>query len=128
MKIEVKKGRYCFSITGNPIPKALLDVVQDMFGLESVSKQDEADSFDWNEHGVASEPTVRYGVEEKNFPGEALRIARKNARMTQKELAAKLGTSCQYISNMENGSKPIGWQMASRLGSIFSMEPSVFIA
>jgi ribosome-binding protein aMBF1 (putative translation factor) len=35
--------------------------------------------------------------------GEMIRAARKNANMTQEDLAAKTGTKKSYISRLENG-------------------------
>ena len=48
----------------------------------------------------------------KDTPGRTLRFYRKLKGMTQPELAAVLGTTKQFISNLENDRKPISRMMA----------------
>lgn len=68
----------------------------------------------------------------KNFKdddsaGGNLKFYRKQARLTQRQLADKLNVSPQFISNMENNSKPISKKMAIVLSELFSVSVSRFI-
>ena len=47
--------------------------------------------------------------------------------MTQSELAEKLGTTKQAVSNMENGLRPISKKTAKELAAIFKVSVSNFI-
>ena len=63
----------------------------------------------------------------KDTPGRTLRFYRKMKGMTQPELAAVLGTTKQFISNLENDRKPISRIMAKKLSGIFTIPASRFI-
>ena len=63
----------------------------------------------------------------KDTPGRTLRFYRKLKGMTQPELAEMLGTSKQFISNLENDRKPISRMMAKKLSLIFKVPASKFI-
>ena len=63
----------------------------------------------------------------KDTPGRTLRFYRKLKGMTQPELAAVLGTTKQFISNLENDRKPISRIMAKKLSGIFTIPASRFI-
>ena len=63
----------------------------------------------------------------KDTPGRALRFYRKLKGLTQPELAKMLGTTKQFISNLENDRKPISRMMAKRLSEIFNVPASRFI-
>ena len=58
----------------------------------------------------------------KDTPGKTLRFYRKLKGMTQPELAAVLGTTKQFISNLENDRKPISRIMAKKLSEIDSVQ------
>jgi DNA-binding XRE family transcriptional regulator len=61
-------------------------------------------------------------------PGKSLRIYRQNAKLTQDELGKRLGgLPKQFISNMENGIRPISKNMALKLASIFKTSVDRFI-
>ncbi|WP_298506327.1 helix-turn-helix transcriptional regulator [uncultured Sphaerochaeta sp.] len=60
-------------------------------------------------------------------PGGNLRFYRRLAHMNQTELGNKLGISKQFVSNMENGSKPISRNMALKLGALFDVPAGRFI-
>jgi DNA-binding XRE family transcriptional regulator len=60
-------------------------------------------------------------------PGDTLRFYRKLHHMTQTELAAKLGTTKQKISNLENGLKPISRKTAYQLAETFGVAAGRFI-
>ena len=63
----------------------------------------------------------------KDIPGRDLRFYRKLKGMTQPELAEMLGTTKQFISNLENDRKPISRMMAKKLSEIFNVPASRFI-
>ena len=63
----------------------------------------------------------------KDTPGRALRFYRKLKGMTQPELAEMLGTTKQFISNLENDRKPISRMMAKKLSEIYNVSVSRFI-
>ena len=63
----------------------------------------------------------------KDTPGRTLRFYRKLKGMTQPELAAVLGTTKQFISNLENDRKPISRIMAKKLSEIYNVPASRFI-
>jgi DNA-binding XRE family transcriptional regulator len=61
-------------------------------------------------------------------PGKNLKIYRQNMEMTQKQLGAKLGdVPKQFISNMENGIRPISKKTALKLARIFKVSVARFI-
>jgi DNA-binding XRE family transcriptional regulator len=57
----------------------------------------------------------------------ALRGARKREGLTQKELARLVGVSQTHISEMEHGKRPIGKDMARRLGRVLKADYRVFL-
>ncbi len=63
----------------------------------------------------------------KDTPGRALRFYRKLKGMTQPELAKMLGTTKQFISNLENDRKPISRMMAKKPSEIYNVSVSRFI-
>jgi addiction module HigA family antidote len=56
-----------------------------------------------------------------------LRGNRHQMELTQKELADALEVSQNHISEMENGKRPIGKQMALRLGRFFKTDYRKFL-
>jgi DNA-binding XRE family transcriptional regulator len=63
-----------------------------------------------------------------NFnPSVALRGARKKEGLTQEELAQLIGISQTHISEMENGKRTIGKEMAKRLSNILKIDYRVFL-
>ena len=62
--------------------------------------------------------------------GEAalmLRGSRHKAELTQEQVAAALGISQHHISEMENGKRPIGKEMALRFGRLFKTDYRKFL-
>ena len=51
----------------------------------------------------------------------------KQKKITQKELAEKLGVRPHHISEMENGRRTISVQMAKKIESIFGIGYKVFL-
>ena len=60
-------------------------------------------------------------------PAMALRGFRGKMEWTQQELAAKLGTTQNCISDMESGKRPISKAMATRLGTLFTISYKAFL-
>ena len=60
-------------------------------------------------------------------PAMALRGFRGKMEWTQQELAEKLGTTQNCISDMESGKRPISKSMATRLGKIFDISYKAFL-
>lgn len=59
--------------------------------------------------------------------GLMLRGSRHKAEMTQIDLAEALGISQHHISEMENGKRSIGKEMAKRLAAIFKCDYRKFL-
>jgi transcriptional regulator with XRE-family HTH domain len=68
---------------------------------------------------------------EELFPGfhagNALRGARSREGLTQVQLAALIGVKSTHISAMERGKRPIGKEMAKRLGKALRIGYKVFL-
>ena len=57
---------------------------------------------------IGSKKRTEFEIKAKSFAiGEILREARKEAKMTQEELAKKTGTKKSFISRIENGHSDI---------------------
>jgi len=71
-----------------------------------------------------------YSIEEV-FPGfhvgHALRGLRSREGLTQKKLAEMIGAKPSHISEMENGKRPIGKEMAKRLAKALRTDYKVFL-
>ena len=71
-----------------------------------------------------------YSIEEV-FPdfhiGHALRGLRSREGLTQKQLAEMIGAKPSHISEMENGKRPIGKEMAKRLARALRTQYKVFL-
>jgi len=68
---------------------------------------------------------------EELFPdfhaGNALRGARTREGLTQAQLAERVGIKIHHISEMENGKRPIGKEMARRLAKALNTSYKVFL-
>lgn len=60
-------------------------------------------------------------------PGTALQGARLKAKMSQVELAEKLGIDQSDLSKMEHGKRSIGKKMAKRLAAILNVDYRIFL-
>ena len=60
-------------------------------------------------------------------PGAALIGARGKECVTQRELSKMTGIPQRHISEMENGKRPIGKEMAKKLGKALSISYKVFL-
>ena len=114
MLVVVKKHRIDFRVEGN-IPDELIDSLRNEYG-DAMHIEDEgalmcAEDMDWYKN-----------LESEETPGKNLRIYRKMQKLTQAQLAEKIGVAKQFISDMERDCKPISRQMATRLAGIFSVD------
>ncbi|MDP3427514.1 MAG: helix-turn-helix transcriptional regulator [Humidesulfovibrio sp.] len=76
----------------------------------------------------AAEPNIPADlVFPQSTPGTVLRGARGLRGMTQATLAAAIGVHVPNISEMERGARPIGKEMAKRLGKALDMPWKSFL-
>ncbi len=66
-------------------------------------------------------------ISREEAPGVCLRGARRKEGMTQTELAQRIGVPQRHISEMEHGKRPIGKEMAKRLGAALNIGYKVFL-
>lgn len=64
---------------------------------------------------------------EEQLIGKALAGARYREGLTQMKLAELTGIPQRHISEMENGKRPIGKEMAKRLGKVLNISYKVFL-
>ena len=64
---------------------------------------------------------------DEDLPGVCLRGSRYKEELTQKQLADITGIPQRHISEMENGKRPIGKEMAKRLGKALNISYKVFM-
>lgn len=86
----------------------------------SVKVSKKTDNISWRE-------AAKRDIRKHSEGGQMLRGARFKEDVTQKKLAEAIGISPHHISEMENGKRPIGKQMAKRLGGFFKMDYRVFL-
>jgi transcriptional regulator with XRE-family HTH domain len=60
-------------------------------------------------------------------PGSAIRGLRLREGLTQEQLAQRLGIKRNNLSEMENGKRPIGKNMAKRLAETLHTNYKVFL-
>jgi DNA-binding XRE family transcriptional regulator len=120
MLAVVKKRPIEFIVRGN-IPDKYIALLQKDFGahLTMVEEKDEyvlATEMDWYKEIKAEET-----------PGATMRFYRTLQKMTQVQLAGKLGCTKQKVSNMEHNLKPVSKKTAYQLAAIFKKPPGRFI-
>jgi ribosome-binding protein aMBF1 (putative translation factor) len=64
---------------------------------------------------------------DEDLPGVCLRGSRHKEGITQKQLSERSGIPQRHISEMENGKRPIGKEMAKRLGKALNIGYKVFL-
>jgi ribosome-binding protein aMBF1 (putative translation factor) len=67
------------------------------------------------------------GIEKFSEIGLMLKGGRHKAGLTQKALAEQIGVKPHHISEMEQGKRPIGKNMAHRLAKVFDIDYRVFL-
>ena len=67
------------------------------------------------------------GYQDQDLPGVCLRASRTKEGLTQKQLAELVEIPQRHISEMENGKRPIGKEMAKRLGKALNISYKVFL-
>lgn len=87
--------------------------------LKPLGFVDASDSVPWREAYPESS--------EEQLIGKALVGARYREGFTQIQLAEKTGIPQRHISEMENGKRPIGKEMAKRLGKALNISYKVFL-
>lgn len=66
-------------------------------------------------------------IEKHSEAGVMIKASRYKANMTQKELADILDIKQHHVSEMENGKRSIGKEMAHRLASVFDVNYRIFL-
>ncbi len=82
------------------------------------------------ERGIKSIPAAKVFPELADDilrPAAVLRGSRNKEDMTQKELADQLGIRQSHLSEMENGKRSIGKNMAKKLAGIFDADYRIFL-
>ena len=87
--------------------------------LKSLGFVDTSDSVPWRE------ACPEYS--EGQLIGKALAGARYREGLTQIQLSEMTGIPQRHISEMENGKRPIGKEMAKRLGKVLNISYKIFL-
>lgn len=67
------------------------------------------------------------GYSDEELPGVCVRGGRVKEGLTQAELAKLVGIPQRHVSEMEHGKRPIGKEMAKRLGAALKVSYKVFL-
>lgn len=73
------------------------------------------------------ETMAALGLEDTEIPGVMVKGGRVKEGLTQAQLAALVGIPQRHVSEMENGKRPIGKEMAKRLGKALNVSYKVFL-
>ena len=106
------------------IPSRLVTVLKSEYGKKvKLTKEDDDELVDIFQ-------TAWYKRIKKTLtPGTNLKIYRQNLGLTQAQLGVKLGNlPKQFVSNMENGIRPISKKTALKLAKLFRTSVDRFIA
>ncbi|OHD71164.1 MAG: hypothetical protein A2W19_15355 [Spirochaetes bacterium RBG_16_49_21] len=119
MQVHVKTPHTKINIEGE-ISKKLLKILKQDFGDKLVVEDDE-----WV---LAAETEWYKKTKARMKPGGHLRAYRVSRGFTQPQLGKALrGISKQNISDMENGRRPIGKEVAKKLAEIFNTSVEKFL-
>ena len=66
-------------------------------------------------------------IPDADLPGVMVRGGRVKEGLTQAQLAALVGIPQRHVSEMEHGKRPIGREMAKRLGKALGVSYKVFL-
>ncbi len=93
--------------------ESVLDLTDVQYSIEGKGDEDDALSLD------AVFPDLH--------PGSAIKGLRYRENLTQAQLARELDIKRHHISEMENGKRPIGKEMARRLAEALNTDYKVFL-
>jgi len=79
------------------------------------------------EKSIPYRESLKNHVDKYSEVGAILRGSRYKMELTQKEVADALGVSQHHISEMENGKRTIGKEMAKRLAEFFQTDYRRFL-
>jgi len=79
------------------------------------------------EKSISWREAAKRDIRKHSLGGQILRGSRFKEDVTQKQLAEALNISQHHISEMENGKRPIGKEMAKRLGAFFKVDYRIFL-
>ncbi len=97
----------------------IVNMAQAIENLKPLGFVDTSDSVSWRE----AYPEYSEG----QLIGKALAGARYRQGLTQMKLAELIGIPQRHVSEMENGKRPIGKEMAKRLGNALNIGYKVFL-
>ena len=97
----------------------IVNMAQAIENLKPLGFLDTSDSVPWRE--------AYPECSEAQLIGKALAGARYREGLTQIKLSELTGIPQRHISEMENGKRPIGKEMAKRLGKALSISYKVFL-
>ena len=86
--------------------------------LQSLGFVDISDSIPWREC---------FPYTDEQLPGIALAGARGKEGLTQRQLSEMTGIPQRHISEIENGKRPIGKEIAKKLGKALKISYRVFL-
>ncbi|MCI0382273.1 MAG: helix-turn-helix domain-containing protein [Chlamydiae bacterium] len=79
------------------------------------------------EKNISWREAAKRDIRKHSEGGQMVRGARFKADVSQRELARAIGVNQHHISEMENGKRPIGKEMAKRLAEFFKMDYRLFL-
>ena len=121
MQARVKTPHTSIYIQGK-IPSHILEMLRSEYGGDLKIYEGDEEYIEITESDWYKE------VAEIATPGDAMRIYRKNNKLTQEQLGKKLGNvSRQIVSNMERGTRSISLATAKKLSIIFNVPASRFL-
>lgn len=122
MLVVVKKPHTkiaAFKLVGT-IEQETLEYLNDRFGKENVAIDEEIiDVF---------ESEWFKDISKKTTLGSVVRVYRENFKLTQQQLAHKVGIqNSSYISDIENNRRPISKALVKKFAELFGVSPEMFI-
>lgn len=97
----------------------IVNMARAIENMKSLGFVDASDSVPWRD--------AYPECSEEQLIGKALAGARYREGLTQTELAELTGIPQRHISEMEHGKRPIGKEMAKRLGKALNISYKVFL-
>ena len=97
----------------------IVNIARAIESLKPLGFVDTSDSVPWRE--------AYPEYSDEDLPGVCLRGSRYKEELTQKQLADMTGIPQRHISEMENGKRTIGKEMAKRLGKALNIGYKVFL-